>query len=218
MKNSTRFFALALAFTVLPLAANATRDPNDGIFLDRDSLRADGLNLYAYCNNDPINLTDPLGLAPKDNTSRIASFDGGGLGNLVPGEAPPGPGGMYRPLPQQPPSSSSCPANGPGLERNGFRPAPGTRVPPGGIPDSWRIGGTRTPGGVNYYDPQNPGNSVRVMPGDPNSPFPNSQNPYARWQQDGRPLDMNGSPLPTSHSPDAHIPLNDFQFDPALFP
>jgi hypothetical protein len=71
-----------------------------------------------------------------------------------------------------------------------------------------------------YYDPAVPykGNQVRVMPGDPSSPYPNSQAPYVRWQLNGQPLDANGNVLPTKMSPDAHIPLNQFNFKPELFP
>jgi len=104
-----------------------------------------------------------------------------------------------------------------GLETRGFRPHPGTRQIPEGIPDGWRIGPTKGEGGTWYYDPANKGNAVRVMPGDPASPFPNSQAPYVRWQSNGRPLDVNGNPLPTKFSPDAHIPLQDFKFSPDPF-
>jgi hypothetical protein len=80
-----------------------------------------------------------------------------------------------------------------------------------------RIRPTHGKGGVWLYDPTNKGNAVRVMPGDPNSPFPNSQAPYVRWQQNGQPLDVNGNVLSTKKSPDAHIPLPDFRFVPGLF-
>lgn len=104
-----------------------------------------------------------------------------------------------------------------GLSTRGIQPALGTRIRPEGIPVSWRIRGTQTPGGIRYYDPSNPGNSVRVMQGTPNSPYPTSRSPYVRWQQDGHPLDAFGNKLPTAHHPDAHIPLQDFRFFPELF-
>jgi RHS repeat-associated protein len=104
---------------------------------------------------------------------------------------------------------------GPGLETRGFRPPPGTRQIPEGIPEGWRIRPTKGDGGTWYYDSTNKGNAVRVMPGTPSSPYPNSQSPYVRWQSNGKPLDVNGNPLPTKFSPDAHIPLQDFNFSPA---
>jgi hypothetical protein len=105
----------------------------------------------------------------------------------------------------------------PWLSRQGVRPAPGTRVRPQGVPENWRIRGTDTPGGVRYYDPQNPGHSVRVMQGSPGSPYPNSQAPYVRWQYHGQPLDVNGNVLPTARTTDAHIPLQDFKFNPKVY-
>ena len=104
-----------------------------------------------------------------------------------------------------------------GFEAHGFNPPAGTRQIPAGIPQGWRIRPTQGEGGVWYYDPTNKGNAVRVMPGDPNSPFPNSQAPYVRWQRNGQPLDLNGNVLPTKKSPDAHIPLPEFRFAPGLF-
>ena len=79
-----------------------------------------------------------------------------------------------------------------GLEARGLRPLPGTRQIPEGIPDSWRIRPTKGEGGTWYYDPANKGNAVRVMQGDPASPFPNSQSPYVRWQQNGQALTSMG--------------------------
>lgn len=104
-----------------------------------------------------------------------------------------------------------------GLSARGLRPLPGTRARPEGIPDNWRITGTDSPGGTLYRDPSNPGNSVRVMRGNPNSPYPNSRAPYVRWQRNGQPLDMDGNKLPSKYDPAAHIPLEDFSFMPELF-
>jgi len=108
-------------------------------------------------------------------------------------------------------------ANALGLSTRGLRPLPGTRVRPDGIPDNWRITGTDSPGGTRYYDPSNRGNSVRVTQGSPNSPYPNSQAPYVRWQQNGKPLDRFGNKLPSANDPAAHIPLDDFTFLPEIF-
>jgi len=112
--------------------------------------------------------------------------------------------------------AEEVPRGTPNLSSRGFRPPPGTRVVPEGIPEGWRIRSTRGQGGARYFDPQNPGNAVRVMPGNPNSPYPNSRTPYVRWQRNGQALDVNGNVVPRN-SPEAHIPLEDFRFDPALF-
>lgn len=104
-----------------------------------------------------------------------------------------------------------------GLASRGLRPAAGTRVRPPGVPEGWRVRPTRGDGGTWYYDPSNKGNAVRVMQGDPKSPFPNSQAPYVRWQRNGHPLDAGGNILPSKLSPDAHIPLSQFKFRPDLF-
>lgn len=104
-----------------------------------------------------------------------------------------------------------------GLSTRGLVPAAGTRMRPPGVPDEWRVVPTNSGGGVRYYDPANPGNSVRVMQGSPTSPYPNSQAPYVRWQRNGAPLDVNGNVLPTANVPEAHIPLQDFTFLPEVF-
>ena len=102
-----------------------------------------------------------------------------------------------------------------GLETRGIRPAPGTRVVPKGVPEGWRAGPTRGKGGVEYYNPRNPNENIRVMQGNPNSPYPNSRAPYVRQQnaagtyvrKDGTP-----SPLPRGglKDPDTHLPLDQF--------
>lgn len=86
-----------------------------------------------------------------------------------------------------------------------------------GIPTNWEVRPTKGPGGVWFYDPNNKGNAVRVMPGDPASPYTNSQEPYVRWQRNGQPLDVNGNVLPSKYSPEAHIPLQDFRFNPDVY-
>jgi hypothetical protein len=98
----------------------------------------------------------------------------------------------------------------------GVRPLPGTRTRPGGVPQNWRIRSTDTAGGTRYIDPKNPGNAVRVMQGNPKSPYPNSRAPYVRWQRNGQALDRFGNVVP-KNSPSAHIPLKDFNFNPGLF-
>ncbi|QVL30267.1 hypothetical protein KIH39_15545 [Telmatocola sphagniphila] len=99
-----------------------------------------------------------------------------------------------------------------GFEAYGVNPLPGTRIRPPGIPDGWRIRGTKSKGGIEYYNPNNPNESVRIMQGNPNSPYPNSQGPYVRQRDAGgnylRP-DGTRSPLPNggNKDPDTHIPL-----------
>lgn len=63
MKTSIRWLFL-LAFTLLFVrSASAVYDPRLGRWLSRDPLGEEGgLNLYAYCGNDPVNRHDPLGL------------------------------------------------------------------------------------------------------------------------------------------------------------
>ncbi len=104
-----------------------------------------------------------------------------------------------------------------GFSPRGLFAAAGTRVRPSGIPEGWRVTGTKGPGGVLYSDPTNPGNAVRVMQGSPSSPFVNSRAPYVRWQRNGHPLDESGNVLPSAKVPEAHIPLSSFRFRSEVF-
>ena len=102
-----------------------------------------------------------------------------------------------------------------GFEPHGVNPLPGTRVRPEGIPDGWRIRPTQGKGGVEYYNPKNPNENKRVMQGNPNSPFPNSQGPYVRQRDaSGTYLRQDGTPSPWPKGglkdPDAHIPLQNY--------
>jgi hypothetical protein len=102
-----------------------------------------------------------------------------------------------------------------GGPRSPVETVPSSRPP--GIPNDWVVSDTAKGGGIKYVDPGNVGNSVRVMPGNPNSPYPSSQGPYVRWQVNGKPLDANGNILPTSKTSDAHVPLDKFNFDLGVF-
>lgn len=85
---------------------------------------------------------------------------------------------------------------------------------PKGLPKDWIPKESRKDGGTKWGAPKNPHNSVRTMPGDPNSPYPNSRKPYVRWTRDGKPLDRFGRELPTRYSNEAHIPLSEFEYIP----
>jgi len=99
-----------------------------------------------------------------------------------------------------------------GLETRGVKPAAGTRIRPEGVPEEWRIRQTRGKGGTEYFNPDKPNESVRIMQGNPNSPYPNSQKPYVRH------MDSSGSHLDSignrggSRRSETHIPLDQFKF------
>ena len=90
----------------------------------------------------------------------------------------------------------------------------GRVVRPAGVPDDW----IEKPAGAgrHFIDPENTHNWVRVMPGNPRSPYANSRVPYVRWQRNGRALDVNGNPVPRQ-SRESHIRVEDFVFDGTLF-
>jgi hypothetical protein len=70
MKPSFRWLFLAVLSLLLVNSALAHYDPRTGRWLSRDPIgEAGGLNLYAYCGNDPVNRHDPLGLAVFDGTA-----------------------------------------------------------------------------------------------------------------------------------------------------
>jgi hypothetical protein len=56
----------------------------------------------------------------------------------------------------------------------------------------------------------------KVMPGNPASPYPNSQQPYARvTNEQGQYLNRYGAPAQTEE--EAHIPLNELPSLPEVF-
>jgi hypothetical protein len=75
------------------------------------------------------------------------------------------------------------------------------------IPSDWTAEPAKGEGGVTFRHPTDwKYNSVRIMPGDPGSPFPNSQGPYMKIIINGSHVDANGIKV-DGNSADAHIPL-----------
>lgn len=81
-----------------------------------------------------------------------------------------------------------------------------------GIPGNWTSKPSKKGDGIIFHEPNNPHTDVRVMPGKPNSQYPNSRKPYVEVKKNGRYQDKDGNPLPNNQSEDAHISLDEFEF------
>ncbi len=77
-------------------------------------------------------------------------------------------------------------------------------------PDGWSVKSSKKGDGVLYFDPENPHNNIRDMPGNPNSPNSEQQNPYVIFKKNGVAYDVNGNPLQSASDPAAHIPKDKF--------
>jgi hypothetical protein len=85
---------------------------------------------------------------------------------------------------------------------------------PEGIPDNWIEKPTVVTGGIEYINPDNPNDRVRVMPGNPNSRYANQRQPYV-IDQNGSFRDVEGNTIPGAapgRTPQAHIPFELFRF------
>ena len=85
---------------------------------------------------------------------------------------------------------------------------------PEGIPDNWIEKPTVAPGGMEYVNPDNPNDRVRIMLGNPNSRYSNQRQPYVIDQHGGF-RDVNGNLIAgvaPGRMPEAHIPLDLFKF------
>ena len=80
---------------------------------------------------------------------------------------------------------------------------------PPGLSPVWTEQPSKSGGGTKYQDPGNPHHVIRVMPGNPHSPFPSSQRAYVRHIRDGQCLNVAGQPVDVT-APEAHIPLDEF--------
>lgn len=81
------------------------------------------------------------------------------------------------------------------------------------MPQSWKdIPGSKLAQGDGLYWRKDTYNNLRIMDGNPNSPYPNSQNPYVRVTKNGSRLDKYGNPV-NPNDPDfqlkTHIPLSE---------
>ena len=86
------------------------------------------------------------------------------------------------------------------------------------IPSNWILKSPKKGTGTRFVDPSNTGNHIRVMRGNPGSPFTNSQLPYTIRYINGSPVDRFGNAIRNSagklqnKSPDLHVPINQFRF------
>jgi RHS repeat-associated protein len=85
------------------------------------------------------------------------------------------------------------------------------QLPPFGIPTRYTSMPSQKGGGIKYCDPNDSGTYVRVMPGNPDSPFPAQQTPYVKDLRNGQAVDVNGNPV-NGKSPEAHIPQSKYWY------
>lgn len=207
------------------LSFSYTRPYEAGLarWLTRDWIReAGGINMYAYTGGNPVMNVDPQGtfLLPAAGVLFLTAA----LLTPQPANAPTF---GFTPIP---PNSFAPYTNGliaagglQGLvstlvkmcvkqqivEQN----SPQQAVNPLGIPSNFKSSPTDKGGGTKYTDPNNPGNSVRDMPGNPNSSNPAQQAPYVKQLRNGQAIDVDGNPV-SGKSPESHIPRGDFWYRP----
>ncbi|MEW5251793.1 RHS repeat-associated core domain-containing protein [Microbulbifer sp. 2201CG32-9] len=198
-------------------------DPRIGRYLQSDPIGLDdGPNTYSYVDSSPINYVDQNGLSKRrpgapSPLQSLTNVQARILINQIRQIDPAfrfpvaSPGGQGQPVNYSPASIAQLQGFLNNARNAGYC-GPGASLPrPRGVPSNWVVRQSRHGGGKRFVDPNNPHNSVRVQPGDPSSPYPNSQNPYVRLNLNGQYRDIYGNPGP-SRSPDTHIPLSEFVF------
>jgi len=95
------------------------------------------------------------------------------------------------------------------------RPTRSIEDRPANIPKDWLKSSIKKDG-VQYTDPKDPGNYVRIERADPRSSQPGQRYDYVRWQKNGRALDKNGNVV-SAKSLESHVPIEDFNFKSELF-
>jgi len=195
--------------------------PKIGRFLQNDPIGyTGGINLYAYVGNDPLNLTDPSGLMAdqvgSDLWNQTLKPIGQEIANDVAdpltglqhlGDAAAGLTPVAAELPQMVSGVIGA------IRVLGAALAPDTQGNPFAIPDNYVAQPSDKGGGTRYVDPENSHNSVRVMPGTPNSPNPAQQNPYVIDMRSGSAIDVSGNRVSPS-SPEAHVPQSQYTYKP----
>lgn len=201
-------------------------DPTLGRYVQADPIGlAGGRNPHLYADGNPLAVIDPDGLQavstpmprlpiriPTSPVSRNPLVEGG-YTRLAP---PPSPQKSI-PIPREtyignrgrtPTQPEIMLRRAQDIERSGQCYA--GPLPPG-VGPGWMQSPTRTRGGISYIDPIT-GAEIRFMPGNPNSPWPNSQKPYVRWDSNGAARGIDGRSVPRK-SPEAHIPTRDWLRD-----
>ena len=190
-------------------------DPALGRFLSVDPVHfvetnSHSFNRYAYANNNPYRFKDPDGKFAIDAIVVTGLVLGGAAIYVAncegckqsAGRALRAVGTAIRNWATNESAEGTTDANAP--------------QKPAGIPDKWREEVTRGEGGREWVNPDNTGDRIRVMPGNPNSPHEGSREPYVRDVRGGNQwLDVNGNRIEGKagrNSPDTHIPVKDYVF------
>ena len=178
---------------------------------------------FAQCveSGRAVNFRDPRGLTKEAAILLAGGLEFNPLSGLRPvpiGGATPGNSGAggydpvkdnYTPLPQSLASR---------LLDLIFNQGADSADKPAGVPDNWREEPTKGDGGRQWVNPDNPGDRVRVAPGNPDSPNPGQREPYVRDVRNGNQwLDVSGNRVEGKtgrNSPDTHVPVKDYVFRP----
>ena len=196
-------------------------DPTLGRYVQADPIGLDGGdNPFLYAEGNPLGLFDPEGLQPvttpmprppartsQSPVTRNPLVEGGYIRTAplpTPRKSLPPPRETYigrpgrMPLPQE-----IMFRRAQDVVRSGRCIAP--QVFPAGTGLGWVYGRSRRGDGTIYTN-TNTRETIRFMPGNPQSPYSNSQRPYVRWvDAGGNSRDVHGKPVATK-TPDAHIP------------
>jgi hypothetical protein len=82
------------------------------------------------------------------------------------------------------------------------------------IPPDWIADEADKEGGVVYRNPADREyDTVRIMPGDPQSSNPGQQQPYVIDQKSGKFLTTEGARVEGSKREEVHLPLQNYRFD-----